>query len=180
MSKRSTRFYRRNEERVMKELGFKPTINSGAGWISKEDGENDIALCQLKSTDAQSISIKKVDLYALENHAAMSHKVPVFAIQFLDTGEVWCMIKPENLKEYMESIKENHVKTNEKSFDFFEKSVDTKEKKSYNNNRNTEETKKAKLAREQYYKMREAEKEEKEKKYKKGLREWRRTLNKKG
>lgn len=176
MSKRSTRFYRRNEERVMKELGFKPTINSGAGWIQKDDGENDVALCQLKSTDNQSISIKKVDLHALENHAATSHKIPVFAIQFLDTGEVWCMIKPDNLKEYMESIRK---RTEEKSCNFSKKSVDTKTEKSYNNNRNTEETKKAKLAREQYYKMREAEKEEKEKEYKKGLREWRKTLNKK-
>lgn len=176
MSKRSTRFYRRNEERVMKELGFKPTINSGAGWIQKEDGENDVALCQLKSTDNQSISIKKVDLRVLEDHAATSHKMPVFAIQFLDTGEVWCMIKPDNLKEYMESVIK---RTEEKSYGFSKKSVDTKTEKSYNNNRNTEETKKAKLAREQYYKMREAEKEEKEKQYKKGLREWKRTLNKK-
>lgn len=176
MSKRSTRFYRRNEEMVMKELGFKPTINSGAGWIQKEDGENDVALCQLKSTDNQSISIKKVDLRVLEDHAVTSHKIPVFAIQFLDTGEVWCMIKPDNLKEYMESVRK---RTEEKSCDFSKKSVDTKTKKSHNNNRNTEETKKAKLAREQYYKMRESEKEEKEKEYKKGLREWRKTLNKK-
>lgn len=176
MSKRSTRFYRRNEERVMKELGFEPTINSGAGWIAKEDGENEVALCQLKSTDSQSISIKKVDLHALENHSAMSHKVPVFAIQFLDTGEVWCMIKSENLKEYMESIKENHVKTNEKSFDFFEKSVDTKEKKSYNDNRNREQAEKAREEREKYYKEREQEKEEIKRRSK---RKWKRISNKK-
>lgn len=144
--------------------------------IEKEDGENDVALCQLKSTDAMSIKINQKDLRILEEHSAISHKIPVFAIQFLDTGEVWCMIKPDNLKEYMESIRK---RTEEKSYGFSKKSVDTKTEKSYNNNRNTEETKKAKLAREQYYKMREAEKEEKEKKYKKGLREWKRTLNKK-
>lgn len=31
MSKRSTKFYRKNEADVMKRLGFKPTKNSGAG-----------------------------------------------------------------------------------------------------------------------------------------------------
>lgn len=33
MMKRSTRYYRKNEATVMKQLGFNPTINSGAGWI---------------------------------------------------------------------------------------------------------------------------------------------------
>lgn len=33
--KRSTRYYRKNEVSVMKQLGFSPTINSGAGWVQK-------------------------------------------------------------------------------------------------------------------------------------------------
>lgn len=33
LPKRSTKFYRKNEREVMKGLGFKPTKNSGAGWI---------------------------------------------------------------------------------------------------------------------------------------------------
>ena len=41
MGKRSTKFYRKNEEEVMRRLGFKPTKNSGAGWIEKEDGQNE-------------------------------------------------------------------------------------------------------------------------------------------
>ena len=98
MNKRGTKFYRKNENSVMKRLGFKPSRNSGAGWIEKEDGENEYAICQLKSTDSMSISIKQKDLRMLEYHAGVSHKIPVFAIQFLNTGEVWCMVKPEDLR----------------------------------------------------------------------------------
>ena len=57
--KRSGKFYRRNEEDVMRRLGLEPTKNSGSGWIEKEDGQSEHVICQLKSTDAQSISIKK-------------------------------------------------------------------------------------------------------------------------
>ena len=30
---RSFKFYRKNEEEVMKSLGLKPTKNSGSGWV---------------------------------------------------------------------------------------------------------------------------------------------------
>jgi hypothetical protein len=81
----------------MKALGLTPTKNSGSGWIEKEDGVNDYILCQLKSTDAQSIKVNQKDIRMLEYNAGVSHKIPVFAIQFLNTGEVWLMSKPEDL-----------------------------------------------------------------------------------
>ena len=56
MNKRSTKWYRKNEAEVMHRLGIYPTINSGAGWIQKEDGESDLFMCQLKSTDNKCIS----------------------------------------------------------------------------------------------------------------------------
>lgn len=99
MPKRSTKFYRKNEEEVMKSIGLKPTKNSGAGWIEKEDGQNDYVLCQLKSTDAQSIRIQQSDIRILEHNADVSHKLPMFAIQFLNTGEVWLMAKPVDFAE---------------------------------------------------------------------------------
>lgn len=54
-------------------------------------------MVQLKSTDAQQITIKQKDIRMLEQHAMESHKAPVFAIQFLNTGEVWLMAKQEDL-----------------------------------------------------------------------------------
>lgn len=96
---RSFKFYRKNEEEVMKSLGLKPTKNSGSGWIEKEDGQNDFVICQLKSTDAQSIRIAQKDIRILEYNASTTHKLPVFAIQFLNTGEVWLMAKPEDFSE---------------------------------------------------------------------------------
>lgn len=104
MQKRSTKFYRKNEEEVMKALGLKPTKNSGAGWIEKEDGQNDYLICQLKSTDHQSISVKQKDIRILEDNANVSHKIPMFAIQFLNTGEVWLMARPEDFTEVAKYI----------------------------------------------------------------------------
>lgn len=106
--KRSGKFYRRNEEEVMETLGLKPTKNSGSGWIEKEDGQNDYIICQLKSTDAQSIKVNQSDIRILEKNATIAHKLPVFAIQFLNTGEVWLMAKPEDfvsVSEYIETGK---------------------------------------------------------------------------
>lgn len=108
MKKRSTKFYRKNEEEVMLALGLKPTKNSGSGWIEKEDGQNDYVICQLKSTDAQSIKVNQKDIRILERNASIEHKFPVFAIQFLNTGEVWLMAKPEDfssVSEYIETGK---------------------------------------------------------------------------
>ena len=97
--KRSGKFYRRNEAEIMKSLGLKPTKNSGSGWIEKEDGQSENVICQLKSTDANSIKVNKKDLDVLSYNAAVAHKLPVFAIQFLQSSEVYLIVKPEMLCE---------------------------------------------------------------------------------
>lgn len=97
--KRSFKFYRENEREVMESLGLKPTKNSGSGWVEKEDGQNDAVICQLKSTDAQSIKVNQKDIRVLEKNARVEHKIPMFAIQYLNTGEVWLMIKPEHIQQ---------------------------------------------------------------------------------
>ena len=107
--KRTTKFYRKNEEEVMESLGLKPTKNSGNGWLEKEDGQSDYVICQLKSTDAQSIKVNQKDLRMLEYNATISHKLPVFAIQFLNTGEVWLMCKPIDLQYLSEYLKTGEV-----------------------------------------------------------------------
>lgn len=95
--KRSGKFYRKNEAEVMKMLGLNPTKNSGSGWIEKEDGQSEHVICQLKSTDANSIKVNKKDLDVLSYNAAVCHKIPVFAIQFLQSDEVYLLVKPEVL-----------------------------------------------------------------------------------
>lgn len=107
--KRSGKFYRKNEKEVMESLGLKATYNSGSGWIEKEDGQNEYIICQLKSTDAQSIKVNQKDLRILENNASISHKIPVFVIQFLNTNEVWVMSKPECLEDISEYLKTEKV-----------------------------------------------------------------------
>lgn len=104
MNKRSTKWYRKNEEEVMYRLGLKPTKNSGAGWIEKCDGENEHFLCELKSTDHESFSIKQSVLHVLEHHALEAHKIPLFAFQFINRDEVWVAIKEEDIQAYRELI----------------------------------------------------------------------------
>lgn len=110
MMKRSGKFYRKNEAEVMKALGLKQTYNSGSGWIEKEDGQNDYLICQLKSTDAESIKIHQKDIRMLEHNAIVSHKIPVFAIQFLNTGEIWLMAKPIDFVAVSEFLNLGYVK----------------------------------------------------------------------
>lgn len=112
--KRSGKFYRRNEKEIMQQLGLNPTPNSGSGWIVKEDGENDNCICQLKSTDAQSIKVSLDDIHTLDYHALVSHKIPIFVIQFLKTNEVFLLIKPQELQEIAGCIlSDSHINNKE-------------------------------------------------------------------
>ena len=104
MAKRTTRFYRRNEEEVMEALGLRPTKNSGAGWVEKEDGQNDHLIAQLKSTDATSINIKLRDIEVLEANAMVAHKVPMFVVQFLGTGDTFIMARPSDMEQVVQYI----------------------------------------------------------------------------
>ena len=123
--KRSGRFYRKNEKEVMESLGLKATPGSGSGWLIKEDGQNDFVICQLKSTDAQSIKINQKDIRILEHNASVEHKLPVFAIQFLNTGEVWLMAKPEDFTEVSEFINTGKTKKQKEIVcDLDEKEID--------------------------------------------------------
>lgn len=105
MPKRSGKFYYKNEREVMESLGLKQVPGSGNSWIAKEDGENDYILCQLKSTDANSIRVQKLDIDKLVEHAAISHKFPLFAIQFLKSNEVWLMARPDDFSDVANYIK---------------------------------------------------------------------------
>lgn len=109
MNKRSTKWYRKNEVEVMHRLGLKPTRNSGAGWIEKCDGENEHFLCELKSTDHESFSIKQSVLHVLEHHALEAHKIPLFAFQFINRDEVWVAIKEEDIQAYRELIERDVI-----------------------------------------------------------------------
>ena len=104
MPKRSGKFYYKNEREVMESLGLKQVPGSGNGWVSKEDGENDFILCQLKSTDANSIRVQKLDIDKLVDHSITAHKLPLFAIQFLKSNEVWLMARPEDFTEISKYI----------------------------------------------------------------------------
>ena len=107
--KRSGKFYRNNEREVMKLLGLEPTPNSGSGWLVKEDGQSENIICQLKSTDNNSIKINKLDLDKLSYNSLVAHKLPVFAIQFLNSNEVFLVVKPEDITDIAKYINTGEV-----------------------------------------------------------------------
>lgn len=88
----------------MKSLGLKPTKNSGSGWVEKEDGISDAVICQLKSTDKESIKLNKRDIDVLNYNAGICHKMPVFAVQFLQSNEVYLLVKPDMLTDIAKYI----------------------------------------------------------------------------
>ena len=160
MQKRSTKWYRKNEAEVIKRLGFKPTINSGATWISKGDGESEHCLCELKSTDHESFSIKQSVLHHLEAQAIEAHKLPVFALQFINTDEVWVAIKESDIEAFKTILQGQEIKNN------FDISLDETEEKVYNDTckqGNTKENIKARMA---YMKQREQEREQNNREFK--------------
>lgn len=105
MPKQSTQFYRKNEARIMKQLGLNPTKNSGAGWVEKGDGKNDYIIAELKSTEKKSISVKFEDLAKIEEHGLVANKIPIFCIQDLTNDEVFVMMKPENIVSVAKYLK---------------------------------------------------------------------------
>ena len=78
MPKRSGKFYSSNEKKTLKALGLTPAPMSGAGWVTKEDGENEVAMVQLKSTDASSYRLDMLDMKKLEYHAMVSKRFLCF------------------------------------------------------------------------------------------------------
>ena len=148
--------------------------------VEKEDGQSEHCICQLKSTDKQSISIKQHDLRVLEYNASVAHKLPVFALQFLNTDEVWVMVRPEDLGALQglvrgKDISEHLNKTNNED----EFCLDTDDEEEYNvyvPNRNAE---KSFLARQRYNKQKAEEADERKEKLKQKNRERRRQFAKK-
>lgn len=175
MNKRSTKFYRKNEAEVMKRLGFKPTKNSGAGWVEKCDGQSELFICELKSTDKESYTLKQKTLQELEYHACVAHKTPIFALQFLNRDEIWVAITEEEFKEFIEFKKqkqlEKHLSSLLEQEEYFDLGVDNEDDTCYNMIVSGKNAEKSYLARQAYMKQREKERTEREQEFKQRMNE---------
>lgn len=97
--KRTGKWYSKNEKETLLKIGLTPTKQSGAGFIEKEDGYNEKVLAQLKTTDADSYRLTLDDLEKLKYNSMVAHKLPLFIIQFMKTGELYLVIKYEDIKD---------------------------------------------------------------------------------
>lgn len=104
MRKRSGKFYSRNEKQTLKALGLVPAPMSGAGWVVKEDGENEATMVQLKSTDSSSYRLDMLDMKKLEYHAEVSNKVPIFLVQFLKQDKIYAIVEVGELREAAKAL----------------------------------------------------------------------------
>ena len=95
--RRTGKFYSRNEKETLRKLGLTPAPQSGAGWVVKEDGENESTMVQLKSTDAQSYRLSVFDMKQLEYHASVSNKIPIFLVQFLKQDKIYAIVSIEDI-----------------------------------------------------------------------------------
>lgn len=127
MSKRPTKFYFQNEKEVMSRLGLKPTKGSGSCWIEREDGQNDFLIAQLKSTDAESIKLNLHDIHKLEYNAIIAHKVPVFMVQFLQSNELFLVVKPADISTVAKYLDTGAYDIISKNFDVEEFDIPTPE-----------------------------------------------------
>ncbi len=109
MLKRTGKFYSRNEKETLSKLGLTPAPMSGAGWIIKEDGENEIAMVQLKSTDASSYRLDLLDMKKLEYHAEVSNKIPIFLIQFLKQDKLYAVVSVEDIPSLNKALETGEV-----------------------------------------------------------------------
>ena len=103
---RSSKFWFDNEKKVMKKLGLRPVPGSGSGELHKEDGENDYILCQLKSTEAASFKLNRLDIEKLLYHAELVNKIPIFVVQFMN-GPMLIGTVPEELGNIAQYLNED-------------------------------------------------------------------------
>ena len=104
--RRSGKDWLKNEQEVMELLGLEQVPGSGSSWLAREDGSTEDVLCQLKSTDASSIRIQKQDVDEQLVNATIEHKLPVFAVQFRKSNEVYLVVRPLDLQDLAKFVKD--------------------------------------------------------------------------
>lgn len=100
----TTKDYRDNEDKVMRRLGLEPVPGSGCGWRHKGDGESEHVLCELKSSERDTIPLKWFDLRKIEAQAKVAHKIPILVINDLTRDEEYVIVKPQFLKAIAELL----------------------------------------------------------------------------
>ena len=109
---RTGKFYYQNEARVMKSLGLSQTKGSGNGEVEKEDGQNEFVIAQLKSTDKNSFTIKRIDIDKLEYNAGVARKIPIFIVEFLQDGKLYFLASMHDIPELAKYLETGKVEIN--------------------------------------------------------------------
>lgn len=94
ITKKKEKEFDKHEERVSKSIIGHRTKASGAG-LDKGDAKSKFLRVECKSTEKDSLSIKKSWLDKINSEARITGKEPVFAFQFNNTSHNWIAVKEE-------------------------------------------------------------------------------------
>lgn len=92
-----SRKWTKREKEIMRKLGLQPTKGSGSGWIEKEDGQSDEIIAQLKSTEGKGIRVDHIAVRDLFYNARVTHKIPVFVLDFMKYDHLLVCVRPKDL-----------------------------------------------------------------------------------
>jgi hypothetical protein len=95
--KQTAKWHRNHEKKKMKEMSLTPVPLSGAG-LQKEDGANDDIIAQLKTTTKASYTLKIDDIHTLFKNAIITHKIPIFMIDFCEHDITLCCFQKKDIE----------------------------------------------------------------------------------
>ena len=67
-------------------------------------------MVQLKSTDSTRYTLDMLDMKKLEYHANISHKIPIFIVQFLREDRLYAIVPVDNIIDLKDSVETGKIK----------------------------------------------------------------------
>lgn len=95
---------RLQEKRAAKDYGGKVTPGSGNQWMHKADVHTNDYIVECKSTVKKSYSIKEADFTKLYYQAIIENKIPLFEIEFSETGRTLVLMDKNDFIPMKERI----------------------------------------------------------------------------
>ena len=95
---------------------------------------NEKLIAQLKSTEADSITIKLNDLTTLLYNATVSHKIPIFINQFVN-GPILISVRLQDFKDVADYLQTGEYKRREESLVISDEKISVNKIKSKNRNK---------------------------------------------
>lgn len=95
---------RRQEKRGARDYDGSQNSGSGNGWVRKADVRTDSELIEFKTTSKDSFNLRATELRRLWDHALIDGRMPVFDIEFADSGVTCVVLDKDDYMTLRQSI----------------------------------------------------------------------------